>query len=216
MMVKDEGNEPEGLAVGVHVHLQPASANREDRYEVVVRGWEEGKFILADMPDKQGAGETFKVGTEWVARYILSGKAFGFKTDVIRVQFHPKPLIFFDYPESIEALTIRKHKRISTFIMGTLSQVADDGTAQESGECVVHDLSRGGCLIETDTNLSVGDTIALTFVLPDGQPLKNVLGEVRNSRPSGEKRFVGGIMFPEDKEAKRAIDSFFNHIDAEP
>ena len=215
-MVQEEQDEREGLAVGVHVHLQPATTNQGDRYEVVVRGWQEGGFVLADMPETSGALETFKVGTEWVARYILSGKAFGFKTDVIRVQFHPKPLIFFDYPESIEALTIRKHKRISTFIIGSLSGLAEDGTAQDSVECVVRDLSRGGCLIEADTELSVGDTIGLTFVLPNGEPLTNVLGVVRNARPSGEKRFTGGIMFPEDGEHKRAVDSFFDHIDAEP
>ncbi|UCD56615.1 MAG: flagellar brake protein [Candidatus Hydrogenedentota bacterium] len=214
-LVQDEQREREGLAVGVHVHLQPAAANQKDRYEVVLRGWQEGRFVLADMPDTEGAVDTFKVGTEWVARYILSGKAFGFKTDVIRVQFHPKPLIFFGYPDSIEALTIRKYKRIGIFIIGSLARVAEDGTVQDSAECVVRDLSRGGCLIETDATLSVGDTIALTFVLPNGQPLKNIPGEVRNTRPAGEKRFTGGIMFPENGDQKQAIDSFFDHIDAE-
>jgi len=215
MMMHDEQHEREGFEVGVHVHLQPAADNRRDRYEVVVRGWQEGKFVLADMPDAEGAIETFKVGTEWVARYILSGKAFGFKTDVTRVQFHPKPLVFFSYPESIEALTIRKYKRISTFIIGSVSRFESDGTATGDVECVVRDLSRGGCLIETDTALSVGDTIALTFVLPNGEPLKNIPGEVRNTRPAGEKRFIGGIMFAEEAQEKRPVDAFFDRVDAE-
>jgi len=215
MMMQDEQHEREGLEVGVHVHLQPAADNRSDRYELVVRGWQEGKFVLADMPDAQGAIESFKVGTDWVARYILSGKAFGFKTEVIRVQFHPKPLVFFSYPESIEALTIRKHKRISTFIIGTVSHIAADGTATDEAECVVRDLSRGGCLIETDATLSVGDAIALAFVLPNGEPLKNIPGEVRNTRPAGDKRFIGGVMFAEQAQEKRSVDAFFDHVEAE-
>jgi hypothetical protein len=80
---------------------------------------------------------------------------------------------------------------------------------------VVRDLSRGGCLIETDSTLSVGEKIALTFVLPNGQPLKNMPGEIRNTRHRGQKRFMGGVMFAESAEEKQTVDSFFDHIDGE-
>ena len=212
-MAQDERSRSEGLTIGARIHLQPAAGGREDRYEVVVRGWDETRFILIDVPDTKEAAEKFTAGSEWVARYILSGKAYGFKTDVIKIQFDPKPLIFLGYPGRIEALAIRKHKRISTFVIGSLSRVGENGEAQDAVECVIRDLSRGGCLVEADTNLSVGDKIALTFSLPDGEHVENILSEIRNARSPEEQRFAGGVMFSEDTDQKRAVDSFFDHIE---
>lgn len=210
MMVRGEQKGAEALAVGARIHLQPAGTPGADRYDVVVRGWDEGRFVLTDMPDHKNAIETFKVGTGWVARSILGGKAYGFETEVIKTQFAPKPLVFFRYPDSIEALAIRKHKRLNTFVIGSISSVAETGEALDSVECVVRDLSRGGCLVEADIDLSVGDKVLLTFVLPNGERVESIPGQVRNTRPSEEKRFTGGVMFSEDADQKRAVDSFFD------
>ncbi len=209
-MVREEQEETEALAVGARVHLQPAGARSADRYEVQVRGWDVGRFILTDMPNEKKAVETFKVGTEWVARSILFGKAYGFRTEVIRAQFDPRPLVFFRYPDAIEALRIRKHERISTFVIGSLSSLDETGKMLDTVECVVRDLSRGGCLTEADIDLSVGDKVALTFVLPNGERVEGIPAQVRNARPSEEKRFTGGVMFSEDAEQKRIVDSFFD------
>ena len=215
MMVRDEKKGTEALAVGARIHLQPAGTRSTDRYEVAVRGWDEGKFVLMDMPEGKGAREAFKVGTEWVARSILLGKAYGFKTEVAKTQFDPKPLVFLRYPDSIEALAIRKHKRVSTFVIGSLSRVAENGELRENVECIVRDLSKGGCLVEADNDFSVGDKVALTFVLPNGEPVNSIPGEVRNIRPSEEKRFAGGVMFSEDADQKCAVDSFFDSVGGE-
>jgi hypothetical protein len=213
-MVREENKGTEALAVGARIHLQPAGKPTADRYDVAVRGWDEGRFVLIDMPEGKGAREAFKVGTEWVARSILLGKAYGFKTEVTKTQFDPKPLVFLRYPDSIEALAIRKHRRVSTFAIGSVSSVAADGEVGSSVECVVRDLSRGGCLVEADVDLSVGDKVALTFVLPNGARVENIPAEVRNIRPSEEKRFTGGVMFSEDADQKRAVDSFFDSVGA--
>jgi len=211
-MVRDQEKGAEAFAVGARIHLQPAGAPSADRYDVAVRGWDVGRFILTDMPNDKKAVETFKVGTEWVARSILLGKAYGFRTEVIRAQFDPRPLVFMRYPESIEALTIRKHERISTFVIGSLSSLEETGKVLDTVECVVRDLSRGGCLTEADIDLSVGDKVALTFVLPNGERVENIPAQVRNTRPSEEKRFTGGLMFSEDADQKRIVDSFFDRM----
>jgi len=214
-MVRGDQEGVEALAVGARIHLQPARTRTADRYTVAVRGWDEGRFILTDMPDGKGAVKTFQVGTEWVARSILVGKAYGFKTEVTRTQFDPKPLVFFRYPDSIEALAIRKHQRVNTFVIGSLSSVAQEGGVRDSVECIVRDLSRGGCLVEADLDLSVGDKILLTFVLPNGEIVESIPGQVRNVRRSEEKRFTGGVMFSEDADQKRAVDAFFDRMVAQ-
>ena len=212
MMVRGEQKGVEALAVGARIHLQRAGIPTADRYDVTVRGWEDGRFVLTDMPDHKNAIETFKVGTEWVARAILLGKAYGFKTEVTRTQFDPRPLVFFRYPDAIEALAIRKHERVSTFVIGSVSSVAETGEALDSVECIVRDLSKGGCLIEADIDLTQGDKVLLTFVLPNGERVEGIPGEVRNTRPSEDKRFTGGVMFSEDAAQKRAVDSFFDSV----
>jgi hypothetical protein len=211
-MVRDQEKGAEALAVGARIHLQPAGVRTADRYEVAVRGWDVGRFILTDMPNEKKVVETFKVGTEWVARSILRGKAYGFRTEIIRVQFDPRPLVFLRYPESIEALAIRKHQRINTFIIASLSRLEESGTVLDTVECVVRDLSRGGCLAEADIDLSVGDKVALTFVLPNGERVEGIPAQVRNTRPSDEKRFTGGVMFSEDADQKRIVDAFFDRM----
>jgi hypothetical protein len=212
MVGQNSENRVQWLAVGSLLHLQPDIPDCKDRYPVVVHGWEEDRFILADMPSVEGAAETFKVGTDWVARYVLSGKAFGFKMELIKVLFTPKPLIFFRYPDRIETFSIRKHKRISTFMVGSLSRLSGEGEAADATECVIRDLSRGGCLIEANARLSVGDNVTLSFVLPNGERLENIPAEVRNARSSGEESFEGGVMFSEDAVQTRIVDSFFEHI----
>jgi hypothetical protein len=216
MVGHNSQNGVQWLAVGSLLHLQPDIPDCKDRYPVVVHGWDEGKFILADMPSVEDAAEVFKVGTDWVARYVLSGKAFGFKMELIKTLVTPKPLVFFRYPDKIETFSIRKHKRISTFMVGSLSRRSGEAEALDEIECVIRDLSRGGCLIETNANLSVGDNVTLSFVLPNGERLQSIPAEVRNARSSSEEIFEGGVMFREDADEKRVLDSFFERIrDAE-
>jgi hypothetical protein len=212
MVGQNSQNDAQWLAVGSLLHLQPDIPNCSDRYQVVVHGWEEGRFILADMPSVEGASETFKVGTDWVARYVLSGKAFGFKMELIKTLFTPTPLVFFRYPDKIETFSIRKHERISTFMVGSLSRRSGEGEALDAIECVIRDLSRGGCLIEANAGLSVGDNVTLSFVLPNGERLQSIPAEVRNARGSGQASFEGGVMFSEDADEKPALDSFFDSL----
>jgi len=212
MVGQNSQNDVQWLAVGSLLHLQPDIPDCKDRYPVVVHGWDEGRFILTDMPSVEGASEIFKVGTDWVARYVLSGKAFGFKMELTKTLFTPKPLIFFRYPDKIETFSIRKHKRISTFMVGSLSRRSGEGEALDEIECVIRDLSRGGCLIEVNARLSVGDNVTLSFILPNGERIENIPAEVRNARSSGGESFEGGVMFSEDAVQKRIVNSFFKHI----
>jgi c-di-GMP-binding flagellar brake protein YcgR len=110
-------------------------------------GWEDNSFIIAQMPYIEGKPIDLNVNDNCMVRFIKDDNAFGFETEVIHVQYHPSPLLFFKYPSVIKKLPFRKHKRLKVNIPARLYY--DGGPAVEA---LVADISEGGCLLKVLTD----------------------------------------------------------------
>jgi len=190
------------LAVGVTLNIQDIP-NGEYRFEVAVRGWWESFFLLATMPRGQKESMKMQVGTPWVVRYVFGGKAFGFKTEVLRTQFEPVPLVFLSFPASIEVQSIRRHERVKTLLLARMK------SSQGETDCTIDDISPGGCRVRCSQQLNPNDRISLSFTLPNDAKITDIEAEVRNVIKSGDL-FAGGVMFMEDTPHRSAVEEFFN------
>ena len=190
------------LAVGVTLNIQDIP-NAEYRFEVAVCGWWEGFFVLATMPRGQKESMKMQVGTPWVVRYVFGGKAFGFKTEVLRTQFEPVPLVFLSFPASIEVQSIRRHERVKTLLLARMK------SSQGETDCTIDDLSPGGCRVRCAQQLSPEERVSLSFTLPNGSEITGMEAEVRNVIKMGDL-FSSGVMFTEDTPHRSTVEEFFN------
>ncbi|MFC1735968.1 PilZ domain-containing protein [Candidatus Hydrogenedentota bacterium] len=181
------------LEIGLSLFLtsSPSGASKV-KQEMTIYGWREGHFLLACMQEGTTLGNKFFEGSKWEARYILDGLAHGFRTELTRILRSPCLMLFFKYPCEIEAVSIRKHSRLKTYLVGD----AYLGTVSTGApmSIVVCDLSCGGTLIRADEEMSKGDLVQLSFTLPDGQKIVRIRSEVRNCRKEAS-RFLIGVGF---------------------
>ncbi len=197
------------LQVGLSMQLVFEVTNAmETSYEVEVRGWEESSYILTTVPDYKPGMVPVRGGLPVTARILAGGIAFGFHTRIIEIQSRPVSVMFLQYPGSVAMKDVRAHRRISVFIMASLTTQVDDKSVD--GTAVIRDLAVGGCCIETRMDLLIGTEMNLRFVLPDGKSVENVVSVVRNQREAIDG-YAYGLQFLADKspaETKKIQDFF--------
>jgi len=110
-------------------------------------GWENNSSIIAQMPYIEGKPIDLNINDNCMVRFIKDDHAFGFETEVMHVQYHPMPLLFFKYPSVIKKLSFRKYRRFRVNIPGKL--YCDEGGAVDT---IISDISEGGCLLKVLTD----------------------------------------------------------------
>lgn len=166
------------LDIGLVVFLQAKGAHKNIRYKSSVVGWKPPRVVIIDMPVLNGAYINLASGCTCVVSYILRGNAYGFETKVIKNINDPNfPLIYLAYPQRIEKIALRKHKRVETSIPIHIDQQVDQGVRMAEGDIL--DLSIGGCMFEISTqdslNLKLEDCITISFSLPNNEGPKMVV-----------------------------------------
>ena len=152
---------------------------------------------------------------EVVVRYVLEGeqgKVIAFRTEVMKVITHPSPLLFVDFPASLQSLALRKHKRFTPGIQAQLS--VSDAEQQISIQSMILDVSQQGCRCVCDATpdfprLDNGKAVNLMIANDKELVCKGV---VKNSSLTQSKCFYG-IQFSSDAEiVKKLLDRFIVEI----
>jgi len=81
----------------------------------------------------------FSYGDPLLVRYLHDGVIFGFRTFVSGTVVEPLPLVFLNWPERVEAHSVRQSRRLDTFIPCHLKL---QGTGHDAS---IIDISAGGC-----------------------------------------------------------------------
>jgi len=194
----------ERLEVGLDVFLdlQPGVPNAP-RYGGRIRGWETNRYILIGL-NPGGAVPLIRKGKECVVRFMHDGEVWGFGAQLGETAMHTElPLLHLHWPREVARLQVRKHERVAIEIPCTL-HLGDDQT--DTG--TIGDLSGGGCCIVTMRNLAVGDSVHLSFRMPEGFQVNRRPVRIRNrkSEPGGKLRY--GCQFQEEKEEDHGIQLF--------
>ncbi|HOJ34824.1 MAG TPA: PilZ domain-containing protein [Candidatus Hydrogenedentes bacterium] len=184
-----------GLVAVIHV------AGRADpfhRYITSIRGWRKDAFVTLDLPIVSSRYIPIKKDMECVLRFFSEGRACGFDAPVISVNASiENPYLQLAWPKKFECVTVRRFERVPTKIAGKV--IFDD---QLEKNCEIVDISAGGCRLLADFYSEPGDTIRLSFALPDATWLEDVKAYVRNVRKMAEHISMGCEFAPEEKAAQ--------------
>lgn len=194
------------LEVGLPVFLK--TPYNDELWSKVI-GWEADACIITHLPlNKYGKRIEILTGDKCNMRFVKDDYAFSFDTGVANVQFHPIPLIFFEYPSIIKKTPFRKHKRFMVHIPAKIN--FGEGLVIDA---LIDNVSEGGCSIkvlsEEGKQLEKDKSYKLSFTIL-GVAFDNVEIKVKIIK-ADESIELLGVEFPGlSTENKNTIKAFMD------
>ncbi len=130
-------------------------------------------------------------GNSVTVRFIRQGTVLGFSTTVAHVTFTPIPLLFLEYPNTIESYNLRKDNRLVCLFPVT---VVHNGREQSGA---LSDISKsGGSIVipikdDQPGDFSIDDVIHFRCPLLFGDPQAEVPGKIKRVHKNGTKVELG-------------------------
>ncbi len=201
----------EAFSVGLQIYIEKNLGEKNVKYLAKIIGWENGAYIIISSPAASGQPMDWQPGTPCTVKFFNNGKIFLFKTILLEKQQKPMVLGFIKFPQKIEEVELRKHKRIQTFLLCMVSRQGEPAPIQGT----ILDLSRGGGLIELPhvSNAVVGEKIKLSFMLPNGTKIDNLCAEIKNVAQEADKVKLGTLFYDENREPFLKVDLFFKRLE---
>ncbi|MFT5722863.1 MAG: hypothetical protein ACI9W6_003202 [Motiliproteus sp.] len=150
------------LAVGERIRLETTLPR--GRFSVCYLGAYAERCLMVTMPLARGADKQLKEGATMTLRLIALNRACAFKTRLIRTQTLPVPMLFLGYPDTVEAVVVRKAPRVNTQVIVSVDE-ADPGHFGSGWprQALCCDLSLQGARIEASDQLGeIGDRLYVT------------------------------------------------------
>lgn len=113
----------------------------EQAYRGKIVGYDPYDYIIASVRLPSAVRKKLSYGGDLILKYIHKGTVYGFKAAVHNAISSPTSLIFFDYPEVIEKIALRRAERDKCNIDGMLHTIEGDF------ECMIVNVSETGCKI---------------------------------------------------------------------
>ena len=178
------------LSLGQRVTLKV----RNEVFNVQVRGWCTGQYIILDLP-KIGA-DYFRVApqTGLQIHYTKEGVFVNFKSTSILTFVQAISLLIIEYPRDVDTHNLRKYARFKANLPVSYFSENDEQKKEDAG--IIRDISSGGVLFTHRRQIGKEDLLKITFEVPKGGKIQDQLAEVRNIRknPRSETSpFVTGI-----------------------
>ncbi|MEW5774984.1 MAG: flagellar brake protein [Thermodesulfobacteriota bacterium] len=170
------------LTGGQDIFLQ--AAGDRARLRCLYLGRRSREYLIVDPPLVPDFKTRFAPGVKVTARLLHEGTVYGFVSSVLHLSQRPTPLLFLDYPFTVEAINLRSCERVEAFVPALLSLEA--GTAHG----VITDLSCSGCQFAADLEaspeslspLAVGAGVLLSFSTAGGENVSDLPATVLNVR----------------------------------
>lgn len=173
-------------------------------------GWEKDAYFITKYPYLNNKPVKIKTEDKCIIRFLKDGAAYGFETEVLSMQFHPAPLLFFKFPDSLENMPIRKQARIK---INTPAKILDRINVIKK-DAKIHDISENGCLLDLLSKdfeeMETSDEFYVTFKLMD--KTLELDCKVRNTRMSGENLFLGLEFINQSPKNQEIIKSFIDLV----
>ena len=179
---------------------------RGEVFNVSVRGWKHGQYVITDLP-KVG-GEAYRVAPQTGVQihYIKEGLFVNFKSSVSSALAQAISLLVVEYPRTFDLHNLRKYERFKTNVPVSFYSEEGDQKFEDSG--ILRDISSGGALVCHAKQVSKQKIIYVSVELPSGGSIKLQASEVKNLRKSSKNEstpFVTGIkwksLLPESEQA---------------
>ena len=167
---------------------------RGEVFNVFVRGWRKGHYIVLDLP-RVGV-EDFRIApqTGIQLHFTKEGIFVNFKTITIHSLAQAVTLLVIEYPRKFDSHNLRKHERFKANFSFKYQYELDGQKIENSG--IVRDISAGGILFTHTKQLVKESKLCLNYENFQFGNIQNEMVEIRNIRknPKSETApFVTGI-----------------------
>ena len=197
------------IAIGTRMMLSLPGAFENDQVELV--GLVQGDFLILRMPLVQGLRARFAAGEPVVMRYLARGAIYGFTSSVLCSATRPCFLLFIAFPEVLEQLELREHRRVNCLLPVTMRA---GGAVIDA---IMLDISLGGCQValdvgETAKALAVGVHVELHVAIMHGS--ENVFMSCLSKRSvkSGDRVHVGLKFVNMSETVKQTIYNYLETV----
>lgn len=187
------------LQVGLQIFLELAQKSKTVRAKASILGWSSPTHLMISFPTADNKLLLTPFKSEVVVRYLLDGVVYGFTTKVIDKQQKPLPMWILIYPAAVETKSLRRSPRVSIKLPVTYD---------EDGAAFTIDLSANGALLSVSEKMALGQSLRLSFQLPDGTTVNNLFADVVRLQESRENSMVGVNFRLEDPEKISKISQY--------
>ncbi|MDO9226944.1 MAG: flagellar brake protein [Pseudomonadota bacterium] len=197
------------LMPGDALQLQPMLEGQVERFTVHVIGVMKPKSVLVTMPVVEGKLVFVRDGQTYLVRAFSGLNVCAFKAKVLKSQLQPFPYLHLSYPDSVQAMRIRRAMRAPASIIVAVQQ-SEEGKQIGAGKMV--DISVGGAKMFSPMQLGQkGDNLWLSFKVKLGDMEEYVktpvvirsIGEEDDEQGKRMKAF--GIQFGDLVQSQRLI-----------
>ena len=181
----------------------------KSRFVTSLIGFKPGQYLTVELPLTAGVSARMADGTDWAVTFVSRGYLYSFAASVLGTSRSPFPVLYLSYPTAAEEIPLRREKRFPVRMEAYLN--LNSGEAEpEIWPTVLHDISEGGCLLESARPLVVGAELTLDLVLPGVGPVVGLAAEVRNCGMEDDV-FLAGMSFTEyGEEGRTKLRNYVN------
>ncbi len=197
------------LMPGDALQLQPMLEGQTERFTVHVIGVMKPKSVLVTMPIVEGKLIFVRDGQTYLVRAFSGLNVCAFKARVLKSQLQPFPYLHLSYPDSVQAMRIRRAMRAPASIIVAVQQ-SEEGKQTGAGKLV--DISVGGAKMFSPMPLGQkGDNLWLSFKVKLGDMEEYVKtpviirSEGEEDDEQGKRMKTFGIQFGELGQSQRLI-----------
>jgi len=197
------------LMPGDALQLQPLLDGQTERFSVNVIGVMKPRSLLVTAPMVDGKLIFVRDGQSYLVRAFSGLNVCAFKAKILKSQLQPFPYLHLSYPDSVQAMRIRKTMRAPASI---IVAVHETEAGRQSGAGKIIDLSVGGARMYSPMKVGVKDqSIWLSFKVKLGDMEEYVktpaiiraVGEEDDEQ--GKRMHVFGLQFGELAQSQRLI-----------
>ena len=155
------------VALGDSLQLQPLLEGQFDRYNVRVIGVLKPKSVLVTAPMLDGKLIFVRDGQTYLVRAFSGLNVCAFRARVLKSQLQPYPYLHLSYPDSVQAMRLRKTMRAPAAI---IVAVHDSEEGRQVGAGKLADISIGGARLLSGIDLGTrGQAFWLSFKVRLGE-----------------------------------------------
>ncbi len=197
------------LMPGDTLQLQPLLEGQTERFSVHVIGVMKPKSLLVTAPMVDGKLIFVRDGQTYLVRAFSGLNVCAFKARILKSQLQPFPYLHLSYPDSVQAMRIRKAMRAPASIIVAVHDTED---GRQSGAGKIVDISVGGARMLSPSKVGAKDqTLWLSFkvMLGDMEEYVKTPAVIRavseEDDEQGKRMNVFGLQFGDLAQSQRLI-----------
>ena len=197
------------LMPGDTLQLQPLLEGQTERFSVHVIGIMKPRSLLVTAPLVDGKLIFVRDGQTYLVRAFSGLNVCAFKARILKSQLQPFPYLHLSYPDSVQAMRIRKAMRAPASI---IVAVHDSEEGRQCGAGKIVDISVGGARMFSPTKVGEKDqTLWLSFkvMLGDMEEYVKTPAVIRavgeDEDDQGKRMNVFGLQFGDLAQSQRLI-----------